>query len=292
MRQQEDRGQIDAREDEIRDHLGQYDPQRPHGRDQQDLHRSGFLFTHDGHGSHHRADEQKDQPHDARHEVVSALHLRIVHRVGLDLHRGGSPGAGQHALCIPSPRSRDIRVGRIEYELDRRSVLPAGSIRYPPIVIRIEDHHQIGIPTAQYGVDVFRGDVTLKSKIIVGRHPLHLPADLLGMPGDHGGKVDVVHLGRNGKAEEQHLYHRHQQNDEHRARIAQDVQRFFADKRTETSHDAIPPVLLRAPGDGTPGPSSGHRIVFSTRPACPKPGSDRPPSRTPANNTRPRPCNA
>ena len=58
--QQQDGDQIQTRQREVGDHLGEDDPDRPHGRDEQHFHRAGLLLAHDRHGGHDRADDDED----------------------------------------------------------------------------------------------------------------------------------------------------------------------------------------------------------------------------------------
>ena len=119
-------------------------------------------------------------------------------------------------------------------------------------------------------------DVPSESEIGIGRDALHLPAHRFGRMGRDDGEVDVVDLDRNGEAEQQQLHHGHQQHDEHRAPVAQDVQRLLSDEREESFH-LIPSVWPCGPGCGTPRPSTLRHIVLSIRPEFPARGSARRP---------------
>lgn len=70
----------------------------------------------------------------------------------------------------------------------------------------------------------------MKVKLGLAGHPLDSLPDRLTAVGRHDRHIDVVHLGREGEAEKQNLDHGHQQRDEHRARIAENMQGLLADE--------------------------------------------------------------
>ena len=66
-----------------------------------------------------------------------------------------------------------------------------------------------------------------EGEIAVGAEPLYDVARGVGMPVGHGHDADVVDLGRDCESEKQKQYQRHQQRDDHGARVADDVQRLL-----------------------------------------------------------------
>ena len=189
--------------------------------------------------------------------------------------RAARPLRQQDASQVPCAGGGVVGIRGIENQLDRRTVRLAGTGR-PPVVVGGEDDHGPDFSRAQYFVRLVLADVPSESEIGIGRDALHLPAHRFGRMGRDDGEVDVVDLDRNGEAEQQQLHHGHQQHDEHRAPVAQDVQRLLSDEREESFH-LIPSVWPCGPGCGTPRPSTLRHIVLSIRPEFPARGSARRP---------------
>lgn len=229
--QQQDRNQVETRQQEIGDHLGKDDPHGPHGRYQQHLHRPGLLFADDRDRGHDGADQNENQSHDARHEVVSTLHLRIVQQPHLGHRSRSLPVGQQYLLQITHPGGRRVGIRSVENQLHGAlRGFPMRRGKHLPVEIGSEHDHHVGVSRTQRAVDFRLGDVAFEGKIFVGPDGLHRAAHRLGRMRRHDGEVDVPDFGRYGESEQQHLHDRHPQHDEHRAGIAQDMQRLFFDE--------------------------------------------------------------
>ena len=231
MRQQQDGRKVQAREQEVGYHLGKDDPDGAHGRYQQHLHRPGLLLTDDRHGGHHGADQDKDQPHDPRNEIVGALHLRVVKQVRLGHRYAGLLPPKQDALHVTRPGRSRIGVRGIEDQLDgyfARGRMPR--IGHQAVIIGGKNHDGFRLPRTQYVIDPGLRDISLECKIRVDSNTFHLLTDCLRLMGSHDREIDIVYLHRYGKAEQQQLHHGDTQHDEHRTAVAYDVERLLSDK--------------------------------------------------------------
>ena len=135
----------------------------------------------------------------------------------------------------------------------------------------------IGPAGTQRTVDLGPGDIAFEREIGIRFQPGHALPDRFGRVRRDDGHIDVVHLGRYGEPEQEQLHDGNAQHDEHRARIAHDMQRLLPDERQETSHATIRFVWRRGPASGTPRPSTPRQILSSVRRVRPAHVSARPP---------------
>ena len=137
----------------------------------------------------------------------------------------------QDALHISGSGNRRIGIRGVENNLYGFFGRSAIRCRHDlTVVIVRKDGHGIDIAAAQDVVYLSSVDVSLERKVRVGRKPFHLTAYRFRPIRSDGCEIYVFGFHRNGEPEQERLHDGNQQGDEHRARIAQNVQRLFFDK--------------------------------------------------------------
>ena len=210
------------------------------GRDEQYLHRAHLLLADDGDGRHHGTNQHQDEPHDAGHEVVYTLHLRIVEQLhfGLqqrDVHSGRQQFAGRSgddARGIAGLHGGRVGVGSVGHQLH------GGVARIEPVRKAGTEHHShIHLRAAEGLIHLLRCMETgRKREVLRSVQPLDDAARQYVVRRVEYGHAHVLHLGGDGKAEQDNLHHRHHEQDEHRPAVAEDVAEFLTGKYEELFH--------------------------------------------------------
>jgi len=113
-------------------------------------------------------------------------------------------------------------------------------------VVLTQDQRHIGFAGAQQSFHFAHAGEPEEIKVFVGLYAGDEVARIIVVAVYYGDGPDTGDLGRYGKSEKQQQHHRHQQGDEHGARVAQDMQRLFSDHCSEYSVHSHSPLVAAA----------------------------------------------
>ena len=117
--QQQDCGEVDARQGKIGHHLGKDDAHGAHGRHEQHVHGACLFLAYYRHRGEDGANQDKDHAHDAWHKVEGALHLGVEEHVGLYHACARHQFAGKNVGQVAGARLGNVGVGGIHDKLHR-----------------------------------------------------------------------------------------------------------------------------------------------------------------------------
>ena len=223
------------------------DARRRKRRRQQHFHRARLLLAHYCHAAHHHAHEHKEQPHYARHEVVLALLLWVIEhpRYRYNAHLDITwiydsillPYGGEHLHDVLQAYCGLVRLRSVNEQLHF-----GRAFMHQVVGEAIAEHNShVCLALAEQAVHIVNArHAVVERHVRVGRQAVARLARKLVMRHVENRHAHVLHLRRYCIAEQQEQHHRHGEQYEHAAAVAQDVQKLFAYKRNVLLHASTP----------------------------------------------------